>query len=629
MPLQSLGNFQNLDGSTNELQIEYGKILVNNDDDIANETYILKDETNVKDTDFANLCKNTQQFLVVFGDKRDGTNNNEYTVDFLRKLKHRYKKKTLGNPDDLTIIYVPTTAGNDLTDKQKKIIDAMTVENPFSSGQQLSIYADGLAGNAAANSFLNHVSSDPTKGMYEKTFKTLNIDISRTPQPSNDPNNELSILDCFEHNKEPSIVNHYKNSKQLNIRIFYDNRQRDGVLPVIPSATFENFLSLREKYGSTFLKINLMELRDALHAIQKGPERTQEINKLKNLLTELKANQIFTFYKILSIDENEKMTPIKFKKKIIGTLDPDTDDIEIYEIMADLVKTKATKDPDLDNDYQAMLSLVKELKKKQEHKNDSHNSDEKSDASKDILDNNIEDILKLWDINDSEDNPPPSPPPNNDTGHGTGNNENKSSLKIMGTYDPHKAIPKPQKSVEENEKAAMKKLKKTIIPPSTSTNSYVSPEIKAHAQQILTTISKEEQKQKELEKQIAETNKPAKKQTNPNNTYQPPISTPSSTQITTQNNLQPLSPNIGNQTENKQKQSYTSDIIGGLIGGALTTFGALGLAKKTPLPKEANVTLTVVGLVMILFFIANAMSKKNIENKSEISLKNQQQQKQR
>gem|GEM_PF-7109970 len=221
-----------------------------------------------------------------------------------------------------------------------------------------------------------------------------------------------------------------------------------------------------------------------------------------------------------------------------------------------------------------------------------------------------------------EDNPPPLLPPNNNTGYGTGNNENKSSLKIMGTYDPHKAIPKPQKSVEENEKAAMKKLKKTIIPPSTSTNSYVSPEIKAHAQQILTTISKEEQKQKELEKQIAETNKPAKKQTNPNNTYQPPISTPSSTQITTQNNLQPLSPNIGNQTENKQKQSYTSDIIGGLIGGALTTFGALGLAKKTPLPKEANVTLTVVGLVMILFFIANAMSKKNIENKSEISLKN-------
>ena len=81
--------------------------------------------------------------------------------------------------------------------------------------------------------------------------------------------------------------------------------------------------------------------------------------------------------------------------------------------------------------------------------------------------------------------------------------------------------------------------------------------------------------------------------------------------------------------EQVQQQSYIGDVIGGLLAVTLATTGAFGFADKTPLPQGANIALVVSSAIILLFVIADIVSKKNIENNSTISLKSQQTQQQK
>ena len=156
----------------------------------------------------------------------------------------------------------------------------------------------------------------------------------------------------------------------------------------------------------------------------------------------------------------------------------------------------------------------------------------------------------------------------------------------------------------------------------------VSQAVIAHANTMLSSISQEQQKAKELEAKTAEANKPDKKQIIQNDTYQSPNLTQIPSRMPAQNTQpQPL-PNINIPKERPQQQSYNSDIIGGLLATMLATTGAFGFADKTPFSQGANIALVVLGAGVMLFVTADIVSKKNIENKSTISLKNDTQKKQ-
>ena len=160
----------------------------------------------------------------------------------------------------------------------------------------------------------------------------------------------------------------------------------------------------------------------------------------------------------------------------------------------------------------------------------------------------------------------------------------------------------------------MSKIPKYISPAMTVPRKEI-----AHANEMLSSIAKERQKAKELEAKTAEANKPKKNQTTQNDTYQPPVSTKQN-QVPASHTTQAVpEPKISPMQQ--QKQSYSGDLVGVLLGLASIGAGTLGATNKIPLPKVVNIVGIVIGSLIVLLMIADIISKKNIENNSTISLK--------
>ena len=221
------------------------------------------------------------------------------------------------------------------------------------------------------------------------------------------------------------------------------------------------------------------------------------------------------------------------------------------------------------------------------------------------------------------DNPPPPPNPSNNKSNSTG-----GSISAIGDYDIRKEIPKQSKNFDERQKEIKKRLAMRIPKSVLPQTRPVSQAVIAHANTMLSSIATEYKKAKELEAKKAEANKPDKKQTMQNDTYQPPNLTQIPNLMPIQNTQPPPLPSINVSKEQAQRQSYIGDVIGGLLAVTLATTGAFGFADKTPLPQGANIALVVSSAIILLFVIADISSKKNIENNSTISLKNDTQKKQ-